>query len=217
MQGGNKGILISVPKTREDKKTGDDIVLGFRAASVHPAASVLHAESGEPWVAPDAPTLDLTQRLIYADKYIENLGFDIRFSNEHGAFYQPSSDYINMPPRELFIATTTSTVTERYYSTLLHESAHATGHTSRLNRLELKNQKGYAFEELIAELSAAFLCNILKVSSEPREDHAQYLAMYLKALKNDSDYIFKAASEAQKIVDWMDKQQPADSVRQDAA
>ena len=217
VQQGSKGVLISVPKTKKDKKTGDDIVLGFRAASVHPTASVLHAESGEPWAAPDAPTLDLTERLENADNYIENLGFDIRFGNEDGAFYRPSSDYINMPPRELFIATTTSTATENYYSTLLHESAHATGHTSRLDRLDLKNEKGYAFEELVAELSAAFLCNLLQVSSEPREDHAHYLSGWLKALKNDSDYIFKAASEAQKVVDWMDKQQPDDKVEQKVA
>jgi antirestriction protein ArdC len=114
-----------------------------------------------------------------------------------------------MPNRDLFVATKTSTATENYYSTLLHESAHATGHSSRLDRLDLKNRKGYAFEELVAELSAAFLCNQLAVSSSPRDDHAQYLASWLKALDGDGDYIFKAASEAQKVVDWMDAKQVA--------
>lgn len=79
-----------------------------------------------------------------------------------------------------------------------------TGHKSRLDRLDSKNKRGYAFEELVAELSAAFLCNQLGVSSEPREDHVQYLASWLSALKNDTDYIFQAASMAQKAVDYMD-------------
>ena len=115
-----------------------------------------------------------------------------------------------MPNRELFSETATSTATENYYSTSCHEHAHWTGLKSRLDRLELKNKKGYAFEELVAELSAAFLCNQLDISSEPRADHAQYLAGWLTALGSDTDYIFKAAAEAQKAVDFMDSlQQPA--------
>ena len=68
----------------------------------------------------------------------------------------------------------------------------------------------------MAELSAAFLCNQLSVSSAPRDDHAQYLASWLKALDGDNDYIFKAASEAQKVVDWMDAKQVAVSLEEAA-
>ena len=210
VQKGSKSVGISVPMIGKDKKTGDNKMFGFRGASVFPASQVLHAETGEPWAEPElADRVDLTERLEAVDQYVQNLGFDIRHSTEGGAYYQPANDFIHMPERDQFIATKTSTATECYYSTLLHESAHCTGHKSRLNRLDLKNKKGYAFEELVAELSAAFLCNHLDVSSTPREDHAQYLNSWLQALSGDNDYIFKAASEAQKVVDWMDAMQAA--------
>ena len=208
VQKGSKSVGISVPMVGKDKKTGDSKMFGFRGASVFPASQVLHAETGEAWSEPElADRVDLTERLEAVDQYVQNLGFDIRHSTEGGAYYQPANDFIHMPERDQFIATKTSTATECYYSTLLHESAHCTGHKSRLNRLDLKNKKGYAFEELVAELSAAFLCNHLDVSSTPREDHAQYLNSWLQALSGDNDYIFKAASEAQKVMDWMDVKQ----------
>ena len=210
VQKGSTSVGISVPMVGKDKKTGDQKMFGFRGASVFPASAVLHAETGEAWAEPEVgERVDLTERLEGVDKYVTNLGFDIRHSTEGGAYYQPANDFIHMPERDQFIATATSTATECYYSTLLHESAHCTGHKSRLDRLDLKNKKGYAFEELVAELSAAFLCNHLDVSSSPREDHAQYLNSWLQALSGDNDYIFKAASEAQKVVDWMDAEQVA--------
>lgn len=216
VQKGGKSVTISAPMTVKDKKTGESKMIGFRPASVFPPSEVLHAETGEPWVEPEIDAVDLTERLEVADQYVSNLGFDIRHSGEGRAYYQPAGDFIHMPERAAFSATKTSSATENYYSTLLHESAHATGHKSRLDRLDLKNKKGYAFEELVAELSAAFLCNQLSVSSAPRDDHAQYLASWLKALDGDNDYIFKAASEAQKVVDWMDAKQVAVSLEEAA-
>ena len=216
VQKGGKSVTISAPMTVKDKKTGESKMIGFRPASVFPPSEVLHAETGEPWVEPEIDAVDLTERLETADQYVANLGFDIRHSGEGRAYYQPAGDFIHMPERAAFSATKTSSATENYYSTLLHESAHATGHKSRLDRLDLKNKKGYAFEELVAELSAAFLCNQLDVSGAPRDDHAQYLASWLKALDGDNDYIFKAASEAQKVVDWMDAKQVAVSLEEAA-
>jgi len=216
VQKGGKSVTISAPMNVKDKKTGESKMIGFRPASVFPPSEVLHAETNEPWVEPEIDAVDLTERLEIADQYVANLGFDIRHSGEGRAYYQPAGDFIHMPERAAFSATKTSTATENYYSTLLHESAHCTGHSSRLDRLDLKNRKGYAFEELVAELSAAFLCNQLSVSSAPRDDHAQYLASWLKALDGDNDYIFKAASEAQKVVDWMDAKQVAVSLEEAA-
>ena len=212
----NPAVTISAPMIVKDKKTQDQKMIGFRGAAVFPASAVIHTETLEGWVEPEIETVDLTERLEIADQYVDNLGFDIRHSGEGRAYYQPAGDFIHMPERAAFSATKTSTATENYYSTLLHESAHATGHKSRLDRLDLKNRKGYAFEELVAELSAAFLCNQLDVSGAPRDDHAQYLASWLKALDGDNDYIFKAASEAQKVVDWMDAKQVAVSLEEAA-
>ncbi|PJB71316.1 MAG: antirestriction protein [Alphaproteobacteria bacterium CG_4_9_14_3_um_filter_47_13] len=70
-----------------------------------------------------------------------------------------------------------------------------------------KNNKfgdaAYAFEELVAELGAAFLCGATGVESVPREDHSQYIQNWLKALKSDKKFIFSASSQAQKAVDYL--------------
>ena len=109
------------------------------------------------------------------------------------ACYSPSSDAIAMPKFEDFTSAAT------YYATLIHELTHWTGHSSRCDR-DLSGRFGsqsYAFEELIAELGAAFVCNELGIESEI-ENHASYLDNWLQALKGDNKAFFKAASAAQK-------------------
>ncbi len=103
-----------------------------------------------------------------------------------------------MPPPESFRDT------ESYYSVLGHETCHWTKHPSRLDRgLGRKRwgDEGYAMEELVAELGAAFLCADLELTPEPRGDHASYLDNWLKVLKSDSRAIFAAASHAQRAGD----------------
>ena len=114
------------------------------------------------------------------------------------AFYRPSDDLIQLPTFEQFDSEA------EYFSTAFHEAIHSTGHSTRLNRFK-KERKGsykqaYAFEELVAELGAAFLCADAGINQpeEPREDHAQYLAHWLEVLKGDPKAIVSAASKAEK-------------------
>ncbi len=92
-----------------------------------------------------------------------------------------------------------------YYSTLAHEHTHWTASAARCDRQLGKRfgDNAYAAEELIAELGAAFTCAHLSLSTEPREDHAQYIQSWLKVLKADSKAIFTAASKAQQACDWL--------------
>lgn len=127
----------------------------------------------------------------------ENSGLNISLRGAR-AFYSPLSDSITMPPVEAF------TNTESFEATLLHELTHLTGHSCRLNRLEKFGRFGssaYAFEELIAELGAAFACAKLGIAGEMQT--AEYIASWLQVLKKDKQAIFKAASEAQKACDWL--------------
>ncbi|HGK4598916.1 TPA: ArdC family protein [Yersinia enterocolitica] len=108
------------------------------------------------------------------------------------AFFQPSTDEIWLPERYLFSDAAS------FCATGLHELIHWSGASSRLNR-EMKGKfgsEGYAFEELIAELGSAFLTADLGIAGEVQ--HESYIASWLKALKNDKRYIFKAASAASK-------------------
>ncbi len=98
-----------------------------------------------------------------------------------------------------------------YYATLAHEVAHWTRHPKRLDRSfdqKSRGDEGYAREELVAEIAAAFLCADLGLALEPREDHAAYLASWLTVLRNDKRAIFQAAAHAQKAADYLHALQP---------
>jgi antirestriction protein ArdC len=116
------------------------------------------------------------------------------------AYYAPGPDLIQLPLPEVFRDAPS------YAATKAHELAHWTKHESRLNREFGRKRFGdqaYAREELVAELGAAFLCADLGITPEPREDHAAYLAHWLKVLREDKRAIFSAAAHAQRAVDYL--------------
>ena len=121
------------------------------------------------------------------------------------AYYRPSTDRIDLPPRDTFIGTPTSTAAEFYFSTLCHELCHWTSRENRCNRQLGKRfgDQAYAMEEMVAELGAAFLCADLQITDEPRADHAQYLASWLAVLKADKKAIFTAASKASEAAAFL--------------
>ena len=110
-----------------------------------------------------------------------------------------------MPDRHRFIGTETSTATEGWYSTLLHELTHWTGASHRMDRTFGKRfgDDAYAMEEMVAELGAAFLCGDLGITAEPRPDHAAYIENWLRILKADRKAIFTAASAANKAAEYL--------------
>lgn len=114
------------------------------------------------------------------------------------AFYMPSQDRIQLPHKSAFNAESS------YYATAFHELGHWTGHKDRLDRNLEKGKFGnpaYAFEELVAEMTAAFLCQDYGIQGELR--HAGYIESWLKACRDDSRAIFKAAALAQKAADYV--------------
>jgi len=114
------------------------------------------------------------------------------------AFYAPSVDRIQLPNKGTFNSEA------NYYATAFHELVHWTGAKHRLDRNLEKGRFGnpaYAFEELVAEMSAAFLCADYRIQGELR--HAGYIQHWLKACRDDSKAIFKAAALAQKAVDYI--------------
>ena len=116
----------------------------------------------------------------------------VLFSRLVGAVHRGS-----VPPQPAFFEQI------NYYRTCLHELTHATGHAKRLGR-DLANSfgtKGYAREELVAELGSAFLCAALGIV--PTVRHADYIASWLEVLREDNRAIFRAASQASKAADWL--------------
>lgn len=128
---------------------------------------------------------------------------------QHGgsrAFYAPVPDRIQLPEPGAFQAAAD------YYATALHELTHWTGHPTRCNR-PLGRRHGleaYAFEELVAEIGAAFLSNHCGLVGEVQ--HASYIAEWLQALRNDKRLIFTAAAQAQRAADFLlGFEQPTDA------
>jgi antirestriction protein ArdC len=160
--------------------------------------SVFNAAQVDGYTPMSDPKCAMPERIEQAEAFFEATGSDLRHGGNQ-AFYSPSGDYVQMPPFQAFRDGLS------YYSVLAHEHTHWTANPARCNR-ELGKRFGdnaYAAEELIAELGAAFTCAHLGLTTEPREDHAQYIQSWLKVLKADKRAIFTAASKAQQAADWL--------------
>jgi antirestriction protein ArdC len=146
---------------------------------------------------------------------IKATGVDFRIGGNR-AFYVPSTDYVQVPPPAAYFQPID------WHRTALHELGHASGHPSRLNR-DLSGAHGskkYAFEELIAELCAAFSCASLGIV--PTVRHADYIGSWLEVLREDNRAIVRAASQASKAADYIldflpDEDAPVQSVEGRAA
>ncbi len=151
----------------------------------------------------EAPKEEIT-RIEQAERFFAATEADIRTGGTR-AFYAIGADYVRMPPLECFRDA------ESHAATLAHELTHWTRHPSRLDR-DLGRKRwgdaGYAMEELVAELGAAFLCADLAITPEIRDDHASYIGHWLEVLKQDKRAIFTAASLASRAASYLHGLQP---------
>jgi antirestriction protein ArdC len=127
---------------------------------------------------------------------IKATGIDFRIGGNR-AFYAPAPDYVQVPPPQAYFEPI------NWHRTALHECSHASGAPHRLNRdlSRAFGTKKYAFEELIAEISAAFCCAALGIV--PTVRHADYIGSWLEVLREDNRAIVRAASQASKAADYL--------------
>lgn len=147
---------------------------------------------------PPAPT-SAERRIQRAEDFFAATGARVRYGGD-AAYYAPQPDHIQMP-----VAASFPDIVD-FYATQAHESVHWTRHPTRLNRAFGRKRwgdEGYAREELVAELGAAFLCADLGLDLRPRRDHADYIGDWLKVLKGDKRFVFQAAAFAQKACDYL--------------
>ena len=132
----------------------------------------------------------------HVEALIAATGIDFRIGG-NWAFYVPAHDYVQVPPPQAYFEPI------NWHRTALHEMGHATGHVSRLGRdfSGSFGTKKYAFEELIAEITAAFCCASLGIA--PTVRHADYIGSWLEVLREDNRAIVRAASQAGKAADWL--------------
>lgn len=192
---GEKGtrIVFYSPVSKENKQTGET-----ESYSVLKSYVVFNASQVEgltiTTVEPEEKPFTANQ---LAEDRIVKTGAIIGHGSD-AAFYMPSQDRIQLPHKTAFDAEC------HYYATAFHELVHWSGAKHRLDRDLEKGRFGnpaYAFEELVAEMGAAFLCQDYGIAGELR--HAGYIQSWLKALKDDSKAVFKAAAYAQKAADYI--------------
>jgi antirestriction protein ArdC len=116
--------------------------------------------------------------------------------NIRGCYYSPAGDYISIPKIEDF------ETKEEYYSALFHEMIHWTGHETRINRIASGRygDNDYAYEELVAELGAAYLCSLCGISNMTINYHASYINGWLKLMKRDARMLLKASTETGRAI-----------------
>ncbi|TXM96395.1 DUF1738 domain-containing protein [Methylobacterium sp. WL64] len=212
---GEKGTTVvyagAINRTGTDEATGEDTEQRIPFLKGYSVFNVEQIDGLPDSYRTPAPALPAgIERIERAEAFAAATGATIRHGGNR-AFYVPGADMVQMPPLQAFRDA------ESYYATLTHELTHWTGHERRLARTFGKRfaDQAYAFEELVAELGAAFVMAGLDLTPEPRADHADYLAHWLGILKADKRAIFTAASHAQRAADFLTGQ-TADAVREAA-
>jgi antirestriction protein ArdC len=193
VRGGEKSTHIVFTKklTIKDRESEEEKQIGMlKAYSVFNLAQIdgLFQET--------AVEVSQEQRQDAVTAFVAATKADIRIGGDR-ACYVPALDFITVPPESAFITK------EHFLATNLHELGHWTGAKSRLDR-DLKsrfNEKSYAAEELVAELTAAFLCAHLNIKGELR--HAEYINNWIQLLKEDDRAIFTASSKASQAANFL--------------
>lgn len=203
VRAGEKAVMMFRPLTiqrkdnagnvQTDANGNPDTFMLFKAF----ASFASHQQDG--W-APESVSAPTFNDVDGAEALINATGAVVKHGGSDKAFYAPGSDVIQMPDRAQF------TTAAGYYGTMLHELVHWTGHSSRLDRELNTNRFGddaYAFEELVAELGATFLCAHFGIEQEEDANHVKYIKGWLNIMKGDKRAIRDAASKAQKAVDFI--------------
>lgn len=164
---------------------------------------VFNAEQieGIPEYKKETSSWDKDSVIALRDNLFKNM--EVKFYEEgNKAFYSPAFDSITLPPIDMFKSE------YGYLATMLHESGHATGSKSRLDR-NLSGGFGspdYAREELRAEISSAFTSQEIGVANkdfEHLDNHKAYIQNWISILKNEPQELFKAIKDAETISDYL--------------
>jgi antirestriction protein ArdC len=195
VRGGEKSTHIVFTKklTLKDRESEEEKQIGMLKA--YSVFNVTQIDGLEP--SPNGLIEETSaQQQDKVDCFIAATKADIRIGGDR-ACYVPALDFITVPPESAF------NTREHFLATNLHELGHWTGAKSRLDR-DLKsrfNEKAYAAEELIAELTAAFLCAHLNIKGELK--HAEYINSWIQLLSEDDRAIFTASSKASQAADYL--------------
>ena len=196
-KGEKSNTVVKYGTFERENQQGEDVKIPYMRAYRVFNADQIEGLPAEFYIQPEPPRDLGTKADPALDAFFASLGVPIDTTDKPQAYYTPSTDRIHMPPISTFFEAS------EYYGTLAHECCHATGLKSRLDRVEKsQNKKEYAFEELVAEIGASILGAEMGFKPDFGQS-AAYIEGWLTALNDDHSLVFKAASEAQKAVDFI--------------
>tara|TARA_R100001594_G_scaffold105343_1_gene139923 strand:- start:94 stop:1101 length:1008 start_codon:yes stop_codon:yes gene_type:complete len=208
---GEKGSRIMMPIFIKKKDKAGNYVLdqngkpvlictGFRPTCVFNIDQFLDCDKKEsiikkytvtsaPGAEAEAKKIEHKESQKMIDKYLSTE----KISFAHGgnsAYYSPTTDHIQMPPKEAFSSTC------GYYGTLYHEALHSTGTKSRCQRESLlapnSNRKMYALDEIIVEFGSVILCHEQKISTiDKLQNSSAYIEHWIEILKENKKTILQ--------------------------
>jgi antirestriction protein ArdC len=182
------------------KDTGDQQQKRF-VARYYTVFSLDQCEGIQAPPPPPAPRSSF-EPLMACERIVAGYHGPIINQGNYDPCYYPKLDLVRVPSPNLFHSR------ENYYATLFHEIGHSSGHPNRLGRFSTDvgapfASHEYSREELVAELSAAFLCAEAGIAATSINDQAAYIAGWLHALKNDNRLMVIAAAQAQRAADYI--------------
>lgn len=210
---GEKVYLFSPHNIKvKDKKTGKEedksipIIREYTVFNVEQCDNLPeNIINGKP-----APVLQQDERIALADEFVKATGADFR-EGKGKPCYVPSKDFITVPSFKNFRNK------EGFYGSVFHELGHWTGHKTRLDR-DLKSRfdkQAYAMEELVAELTAAFLLAEFGLNYE--HNNAAYLASWIEVLKSDKKAIISVCGKANQAAQYLRDKALVDDKQEEAA
>lgn len=216
---GEKGFPVIFYGSSE-RSDADGNVSDYRFLRYYTVFSVTQCDGlPKEWLPAAPEPVNTITSVAAADALV--IGYADRPPVEHregsGAAYHPTADKIFMPAAHQFNST------PEYYSTLFHELAHSTGHSSRLDRDGIRNASGfnshaYSFEELVAEFTACYLMGTAGLDGAAAEKNSvAYLNGWLDRLKKEPTWLVKAAGQAQKAADYITGAKAAEEQETQAA
>lgn len=194
---GEKGTKVIFWKIleKDNKKTGEkDKIPMARAYTVFNYSQCENLP--EKYAPKEHPGFSNDEKNPDIETFIANTGANIMYGNDRAGYLKNTNDII-APAANQFVSMSA------FYATIFHELGHWTGSENRLKRQfgERFGTEAYAFEELVAELTSAFLCAEFGVTGKLQ--HREYIATWINVIKNDKNAIFTAAKLAQEACDYL--------------
>lgn len=192
-------------QTKIDEETNELIKYGvpylryYQVFHIDDVEGVKPLEFSKDFDIKEFDSIEEAENVISKYTFRENI--KINFGGD-SAFYSPTTDSITLPNKYQF-----NKNTNEFYSTAFHEIVHSTGSKSRLDRLSSNAYFGnndYSKEELVAEIGACGLMNMLDIETNKTFDNSvAYIQSWIQQLKNDKKFIVSASSKAEKAVDFI--------------